>query len=198
MSSKPRGRPKGYKHTEESKTKMRESRSKRVVQQVHSEETRAKIGVGASKTRNEEVLPCPHGCGLVSNHGAMRNHVRGSHEFTCRIAGCVTTKHKAMGLCGVHWGIDKQCRNFGYTIEDYYKMAALQLNQCQICKRTCVPKGISADNKRVDVFALDHHHATNKARGLICMNCNLGIGHFHDNPELMERAAKYIRHYRDS
>lgn len=30
-------------------------------------------------------------------------------------------------------------------------------------------------------------------RGWLCSHCNLGIGHFRDNPVLLERAAEYLR-----
>lgn len=40
---------------------------------------------------------------------------------------------------------------------------------------------------------LDHNHKTNKIRGMLCMKCNLAIGHFNDNIELLEKAIKYLK-----
>jgi hypothetical protein len=40
---------------------------------------------------------------------------------------------------------------------------------------------------------VDHDHLTGKIRGPLCQNCNLGLGHFKDNPELLELAALYLR-----
>jgi hypothetical protein len=40
---------------------------------------------------------------------------------------------------------------------------------------------------------IDHCHATGVLRGLLCHNCNLGIGHFKDNIELLEKAITYLR-----
>lgn len=40
---------------------------------------------------------------------------------------------------------------------------------------------------------IDHDHRSGIVRGLLCFNCNVAIGHFRDNPVLMERAASYVR-----
>lgn len=58
---------------------------------------------------------------------------------------------------------------------------------CTICGK--VPKG----EFRLDVLHLDHDHATGEFRGWLCRSCNLGIGHFKDDPLLLEAAAAYLR-----
>ena len=44
-------------------------------------------------------------------------------------------------------------------------------------------------------WAIDHNHDTGKLRALLCFSCNTGIGKFKDNSELLENAARYIRHH---
>lgn len=39
---------------------------------------------------------------------------------------------------------------------------------------------------------LDHNHATGKPRRLLCNHCNLGLGHFFDNPTRLRAAAEYL------
>lgn len=41
-------------------------------------------------------------------------------------------------------------------------------------------------------LVVDHDHKTEKFRGLICSNCNLGLGKFKDDPELLEFARMYL------
>jgi len=40
---------------------------------------------------------------------------------------------------------------------------------------------------------LDHDHITGAFRGWLCGPCNLGIGSFRDNSDLLVSAARYIR-----
>lgn len=42
-------------------------------------------------------------------------------------------------------------------------------------------------------LVIDHDHKTGMVRGSLCMHCNLGLGHFKDDPELLEFAALYLR-----
>ena len=46
-------------------------------------------------------------------------------------------------------------------------------------------------------LVVDHDHKTGKVRGMLCNHCNRGLGHFRDDPELMEFAAQYVREMSD-
>ena len=41
-------------------------------------------------------------------------------------------------------------------------------------------------------LAVDHNHVTGKIRGLLCNNCNRGLGLFKDNGKLLARALIYL------
>ncbi|MBX4212608.1 endonuclease VII domain-containing protein [Candidatus Pacearchaeota archaeon] len=75
--------------------------------------------------------------------------------------------------------------NYGITPEIYNEMLSNQENSCAICK-TNTPTG------RWKVFAVDHCHLTNKIRGLLCNECNRGMGLLKDNAGLLRAAADYL------
>lgn len=52
-------------------------------------------------------------------------------------------------------------------------------SQCGICES-------------VNGLVGDHHHGSNTPRGVLCERCNLGLGQFFDDPDLMMRAIEYL------
>lgn len=83
-------------------------------------------------------------------------------------------------------------QSFGITLDEYNDLVVEQNGVCAICER---PETRLRRNKLL-ALAVDHNHATGKNRGLLCMACNTGIGSLQDNPDLLEKAADYIRKYK--
>jgi hypothetical protein len=44
-------------------------------------------------------------------------------------------------------------------------------------------------------ISLDHDHKTKRFRGWLCGNCNWALGHVKDNPETLEKLARYLGRY---
>lgn len=80
-------------------------------------------------------------------------------------------------------------RSYGVTLEWYDLTSESQGHTCAICDQPETRK----IRGRVIRMAVDHKPATTQVRGLLCSNCNRGLGFFRDNPEFLEAAAKYLR-----
>lgn len=80
-------------------------------------------------------------------------------------------------------------KNYGLSKADYDVMSERQDHKCAICQE---PEGAVIRGKTLSL-AVDHDHATGKIRGLLCADCNRAIGMLKDSPELLEKAAGYIR-----
>lgn len=76
---------------------------------------------------------------------------------------------------------------FGLTIEDYEAILAHQGGVCAICGRK------QADLSTSRRLHVDHSHKSGLVRGLVCWFCNTAIGKFRDDPDLLEKASKYLR-----
>lgn len=111
----------------------------------------------------------------------------------------ITTKRKAPHpgpRCATHHRSKRAKRNshtreqrwqmvYNISAAEYWAIHEYQGGSCFICQRA---KGVG--RKRLSV---DHDHATNIVRGLLCQKCNRDIlGHARDDVEFFERAIKYL------
>ena len=101
-----------------------------------------------------------------------------------RCIQCNKDRWKDAENAGV-WRSSHYLMNYGMTLDDYDDMCAEQNNSCGICG-----KHATEFTKRLSV---DHDHDTGVVRGLLCSNCNAGIGLLGDNIEALERAITYLQ-----
>lgn len=92
-----------------------------------------------------------------------------------------------------HNGLDSWCRKcratyrneicrgkFRNVISDEdLKALKAEVTECVIC-------GVK------DKLVVDHDHVTGAVRGMLCNHCNRGLGHFRDDPHLLEFARMYL------
>ena len=74
-------------------------------------------------------------------------------------------------------------KKFGITLPDKEIIWLIQDKKCAICR------------DEIDLLGAhtDHIHGTKIIRGLLCGNCNWGLGNFLDNPAILRAAADYLR-----
>ena len=75
-------------------------------------------------------------------------------------------------------------RRYGITQEDFNNMLVEQNNMCKIC---------NSEFKSTKDTHIDHCHNSDTVRGLLCNSCNLALGQFGDNTDIMGRAIKYLQ-----
>lgn len=81
-------------------------------------------------------------------------------------------------------------RKHGFTEREYDEMFLAQGEQCAICRSESPGR----------YWCIDHDHACcsgdtscgNCIRGILCWHCNIGLGHFRDNPTSLCAAVDYL------
>lgn len=72
-------------------------------------------------------------------------------------------------------------KKYNISPEDYDKMFKDQQGRCAICNSTSTK-----------ALHVDHNHETGKIRALLCYHCNVGLGHFKESLNLLDRAKEYL------
>lgn len=116
----------------------------------------------------------PRGVFLPDGHRwcGVCKRVKPDGDFTGRVSQC------------------KLCRRdknreflYGLSKQGYRDQLARQGGRCAVCRRTCRTK---------EVLSVDHSHVDRRVRGLLCDQCNKGIGLLGDTAESVGRALAYL------
>lgn len=70
------------------------------------------------------------------------------------------------------------------TLNEYNSLLQKQNYCCKICQLS--------KSENFKALAVDHNHITNTIRGLLCDNCNKGLGCFKDNIATLKTAILYL------
>jgi hypothetical protein len=72
-------------------------------------------------------------------------------------------------------------KRVGITLEESERLLIHQGGLCAVCKQT------------IKLPHVDHDHASNEVRGILCFNCNSGLGSFKDNIQILMAAIDYLK-----
>lgn len=82
-------------------------------------------------------------------------------------------------------------KQYGVTTEAYDAALEAQGHRCAICRTDKAAARHSHYSWRVD-----HCHATDKVRGLLCHNCNIAMGLLKENMETLEAMINYLKYHK--
>jgi hypothetical protein len=100
-------------------------------------------------------------------HFPLHNKTKSGFDSWCR-------KCRASYRNGIRRGLYREMIS-----DELLKDIISTIKECVICG--------SEEN-----LVVDHCHKTNTIRGMLCNHCNRGLGHFRDDPQLLEFAKIYL------
>lgn len=115
------------------------------------------------------------------------------HPTKCDYPGC-SDKHYGRNLCKTHF--ERIWKN-GLTLNEYLDRLSEQRGTCAVCG--------SEEPGGKGYWHVDHDHSCcstparsacgSCVRGLLCHHCNVGLGNFKDDVDLLIGAVNYLRRW---
>jgi hypothetical protein len=130
---------------------------------------------------------------MVSNPYSFPN--KRFNDKPCRLCDKVfspiaPSNHFCTDECKMIWTLNKGLVNtYGITVLDWLDLYNRQQGGCAICKSGGF---VMNKDRHVRKLVVDHCHTTGVVRGLLCHQCNQGIGLFKENLEFLKRAVAHV------
>jgi Recombination endonuclease VII len=141
------------------------------------------------RTRRYLIDPPKYGSKFCKECGTTKDYSQ-FFKDKCRSDGycrfCKDCKNKKMRIYSLRRiqetvFKDKTLREIEAIYAEYSEK---QQGLCAICRQP------EDNGKRMSI---DHCHVNGNFRGLLCWRCNVGLGHFRDNPALLQNAISYLQ-----
>lgn len=122
----------------------------------------------------------------IGPRNANKTHCPWEHEYTeenTYFTGTKTRQRHCKKCAREH----RLMRTYGLARGQYDAMYEEQSGHCAGCE-------VELEEGRN--LSVDHDHSTGAVRGLLCSDCNLGLGKLRDDPALLRRLAEYVERHR--
>lgn len=105
-----------------------------------------------------------------------------------------SNRAKSLGLSCTCKKCEKEGRDVLKVLHKNHPLQNPEEYKCTICNRS--KEDIYTGSKQSEnPWRLDHCKINNEFRGWICDSCNTGLGKFRDDPDVLEKALKYLKDY---
>ncbi len=85
-------------------------------------------------------------------------------------------------------------KKYGISLAEYEAMYVEQEGRCAICRGE-ESRFIKRNRAGKRMLCVDHDHETGEARGLLCGDCNVALGAFRDDPDIIDKAISYLQYH---
>ena len=82
------------------------------------------------------------------------------------------------------------------SVQQYMLRYRYGLDSAQVAWMVLQQDGVCAICRKREAKHVDHDHRSKMVRGILCFNCNRALGKFHDDVDLLQRAAEYLERSR--
>lgn len=115
-------------------------------------------------------------------HPEKKIHAKG----LCATCYWKSTYHKTGSLAARN---KRYLKEYGITLDQYNDMLSRCNFRCEIC-------GEQHREEQWKRLCVDHNHATNEVRGLLCDDCNQALGRTKENPAIILGLIGYLDKYK--
>jgi hypothetical protein len=116
--------------------------------------------------------------GLICQNGHLEERFVSTHQCM----QCARDKSKTYAKTDKARS-SRLARTYGVTLNDMESFT-----HCEICSVELLRKGMTGN-----AMCVDHSHLTGEVRGILCNNCNRGLGMFKDSPDTLSKAVSYLK-----
>ena len=133
--------------------------------------------------RRTDAVYCSEKCSAANRNSELRATLRANRKPCVHCGEPIPLKRHR--FCSDKCSLaHRRPEKYGLTRDELSALLA-QHDVCAIC---------GTDQWGRKGPQVDHDHATGKVRGVLCNNCNQGLGRFADDPTRLRAAAEYLTH----